>query len=388
MHAFRNCLLVALGVGLLMLSACNFPSPDSPPQSGQDLVLTYAAQTVEAQLTLVAGGIQATITPGAPGETPGPPGEATPAPPPEQPGDTPTPVDATGTPDGELCDRGAFVADVNYPDNSRVEPGAEFTKTWRLRNTGTCTWSPEYAIVFERGDALDAPPSAPLTTTNVPPNETVEVSIQLKAPQTTGTYQGYWMLRNAAGNQFGLGEKADKNFWVKVNVGLASGISFDFPARSSAATWIGSGGGTDVNLTFGGADDDPNGVAKLKDGINLEDGSPAGVTLLTRPKHNDDGKITGTYPEYTIQEGDHFRAKLGFLENCGSGRVVFQLRYREGDIVQTLEEWRESCDGQLLFVDKDLSALKGKKVQFVLVVLADGSPVDDTAIWGSARIER
>jgi hypothetical protein len=51
-----------------------------------------------------------------------------------------------------------------------------------------------------------------------------------------------------------------------------------------------------------------------------------------------------------------------------------------------LEEWGETCNGELGFADVDLSDLDGQTVQFVLVVLADGSFEDDTAIWGSAQI--
>ena len=34
-----------------------------------------------------------------------------------------------------------FVADVTVPDGARYDPNAAFTKTWRLRNIGTCTWT-------------------------------------------------------------------------------------------------------------------------------------------------------------------------------------------------------------------------------------------------------
>jgi len=164
--------------------------------------------------------------------------------------------------------------------------------------------------------------------------------------------------------------------------------TYDFVAQASSATWVSSGGGSEVNLTFGGEDDDPNGVAKLKGNFILENGADAGKTLVVHPRHTDDGEVAGTFSEYTVQEGNRFKAKLGFLEDCGSGRVIYQLWVKQGDSLSMLQEWEKSCTGQLLNVDVDLSSLKGKKVQFVLVVLADGSPADDLAIWGSARIVR
>lgn len=379
MQIFKVLLVVTLGVGLVTFSACNFPLPDPPSQNGGGIELTRAAQTISAQLTQQAGSILLTLTPPPPGENGGPGEDTTPLP-----GTTPT--EPTPTPVG--CDRAGFVADVTYPDNTRVDPGEEFEKTWELRNTGTCTWTPDYAIVFDRGDSLDGPASAALTEVEVAPNETVEVSVTLTAPEESGTYQGHWKLRNASGQVFGLGTQGDRTFWVKVRVAPPSGIGYDFIARSPFAQWIASGGGTQVTLTFGGPEDNPDGVAKQKENFRFEDGRLSGVALLTRPKHTDDGQISGLFDNYTVEDGDYFRANIGFMENCGDGRVVFQLQYREGNTIHTLAEWRKSCDGIPISIERNLANLRGKTVQFILTVLADGSPDDDLAVWGSARIER
>lgn len=390
MFAFRKRLLITLIGALLLFTACNFPMTGTPGPSGQEVVLTYAAQTVEAQLTLAVA--QPTITPGGPESTPTPQSGDTPAPATQTPGEGNTPAPTEDAQDGPtptagICDRGAWVRDITYPDDSRVEPGEQFTKIWRIRNTGTCTWDPTYAVVFDRGEAMSSTPSFPLTAT-VAPGQEVDIAVTLTAPTVPGTYQGHWKLRNSAGVTFGLGQNADRDFWVKVNVGITAGITYDFIAQSTRANWVSSGGGSDTNLTFGGDENDPNGVARLRDGVVLEDGTRSGMTLITHPKHTDDGRISGTFPEYTVLDGDHFRANLGFLENCGTGQVVFQLGYREGGSVQTIREWRKACDGQSNNVSVDLSSLRGKRVQFILAVLADGSPVYDLVNWGSARIER
>ena len=52
-----------------------------------------------------------------------------------------------------VTDRAQFVADVTVPDGTRYDPGATFTKTWRLKNIGTCTWTTSYTLVFDSGDA-------------------------------------------------------------------------------------------------------------------------------------------------------------------------------------------------------------------------------------------
>jgi hypothetical protein len=344
------------------------------------MVLTYAAQTIQAQLTLAATGGVRTFTPGPPGFTP-PINTATAT----LPITTPAPTGLTPT--AGVCDQGSFEEDITYPDNSLVQPGAEFVKTWRLKNTGTCTWDARYAIVFDRGDALGGPPSAPLTSGSVPPGQTVDVSVTLKAPTDPDTYQGFWKLRNPAGQIFGLGENRDKDFWVKIQIGTGQTYTYDFLVQAPDASWVSSEGGSEAPLAFGGPEDNPNGVAKLKEDFTLENGKQAGVTLVMGPRQTEDGKVSGTFPEYTIQEDDRFKAKLGFMKGCGSGQVIFQLWYKEGGNLVLLQEWRKACDGHLELVEVDLSSLKGQKVQFVLAVLADGSPEDDLSIWGSPRIE-
>jgi hypothetical protein len=391
MRTSRARLLVFLGIGLVLLAACNFPRAQGTAVSGPDLVLTYAAETVQAQLTLAATGVQPTLTPGLPGTT------ATISPPAETattaPGTTETPAPDNGTPEGDVCDRGDFVRDVTIPDNTTFEPGEEFTKTWRLRNTGTCTWNANYSIVFDSGEAMGGPASAPLTTGTVAPGEEVEVSVNLRAPEEEGNYQGFWMLRNQAGQIFGLGSDADEEFWVRIEVesgedgdGVAE-ETYDFIAQASSAEWVGSGQGEMIDLTFGGADDDPNGVAKIIENVRLENGVTAGKTLLMRPRDMHNGGISGTFSEFDVEDGNIFRARVGFVDECGEGQVKFQLWYEEDGDLTMIEEWEKSCSGGLQFVEEDLSDLEGMRVKFILVVLADGSPQDDFAVWSSPRIE-
>jgi hypothetical protein len=371
---------VEILVLILLLSAlagCNFPRGGTPPPSGPQLIFTYAAQTVQAQQTRAAIGA---LTPGTPGFTP-----VVNTPTPTRPGTTPAPTGLTPT--AGACDRGSFVEDITYPDNTQVQPGEEFVKTWRLENTGTCTWDGRYAIVFDRGEAMGSSASAPLTGGNVPPGQTVDVSITLRAPEDPGTYQGYWKLRNPAGQIFGLGENAEKDFWVKIRVGTGQSYTYDFLVHAPEASWISSGGGSEESLPFGGAEDDPRGVAKLEEDFTLENDKQAGMTLMVGPRQVEDGRVSGIFPAYTVQEGDKFKAKLGFPKHCGSGQVRYQLWYKEGDSQAMLQEWQEECDGHLELVEFDLSSLKGKQVQFILTILADGSPEDDLAIWGSPRIE-
>lgn len=98
------------------------------------------------------------------------------------------------------CDNSVFVSDVTIPDNTVVTPGQAFTKTWSLKNTGTCNWSTAYKVAFLSGTAMGGVATAiPAVTSGHADN----ISVNLVAPITKGTYTGTWILQNAAGKSFG-----------------------------------------------------------------------------------------------------------------------------------------------------------------------------------------
>ena len=111
-----------------------------------------------------------------------------------------TPVETGAT---QACNNAAqLVTDVTVPDNTILRPGQAFTKTWRLRNTGGCTWTPNYTLMRDSGDAMGGPVSVKLPWAVVR-NSTVDISVSLAAPSTPGTYKGYWQLADAGGRRFG-----------------------------------------------------------------------------------------------------------------------------------------------------------------------------------------
>jgi hypothetical protein len=303
---------------------------------------------------------------------------------------TATLIPPTDTPIPIPCDRASFVEDVTYPDNKEVPAGATFVKTWRLRNNGSCTWNSSYALVFDRGDYMEGPPSAQLTTGTVAPGQVIDVSVTLKAPTTPGTYQGYWKLRNGAGVIFGIGGDAQSPFWVKIKVvnpatpTPSANVTFDFIAKGPSAEWHNA----TALLSWGDPPDDSPGVAVNLDSAKLEDNKTYSKVLATYPQLIDNGIIYGIYPNYTVQTGDHLRASLGFKTNCAGGKVKFVIKYKEGATETVLGEWLKTCDGALVSIDKDLSSLNGKTLQFILYVSAEGTPDDDKSMWVSPRIER
>lgn len=183
----------------LILSACNLPSNPSTPIGAA----TAAAQTVEAVLTRAGPGIQAT------GEARHTPLVLI----------SPTATATTSTPSPETpCeDHASFVDDVTIRDNTELDSGESFVKIWRLRNSGTCTWTTAYLLAFFGGRRLEAPESVPLPT-RVSPGAVVDLAVEMNAPTEPGTYQGFWKLRSPDGQYFGIGPQGDQSFWVKIVV--------------------------------------------------------------------------------------------------------------------------------------------------------------------------
>jgi hypothetical protein len=299
-----------------------------------------------------------------------------------------------------------FVQDVTYPDDTPVAPGQTFIKTWRLENAGTCTWTTGYELVFTGGEQMGAPASTALPA-DVAPAGTIDVSVTLTAPSAAGTHTGDWKLRNEEDQVFGIGPE-NEPFYVQIQVteGAASGggtatagssvpdsgLVFDFLVKAPTAEWMsGSGSGNRAPLGFGGAENDPNGAAKFMTDVPLETGANSGKLLLTVPKNEPDGLVYGIFEPFTVRRGDHFLARVGFMVPsgaCQGGEAIFQVVYREDSDINELGEWRESCNGRLTVIDIDLSELRGRTVQFGLVVRAGDSAAGDLAIWNSPRIER
>lgn len=115
-------------------------------------------------------------------------------------GPTQTPVSDVTEPSG--CTLNAsFVADVTIPDNTELQPGASFVKTWRIRNSGTCDWDSGFQLVFVGGSQLEAPGAVAVPTTA--PESNVEVSVQMVAPADPGTYKSQWRMQSGQGLVFG-----------------------------------------------------------------------------------------------------------------------------------------------------------------------------------------
>jgi hypothetical protein len=201
--------LTAAILAWLLLPAC------SPSASATDAQATHTQIALPPAATETSAPALPTSTLPPPAVTPTEQVTAPPVPseiPSAQPANT-LPV-ATIEP---LCDMAVFIDDVTIPDGTEVDAGSTFTKTWRLRNGGTCSWDSDYRIVFSEGDMLDGPDSAEFVSQDIVPGATVDISLELTAPDEPGEYTGYWLLQNGAGDNFGIGTTG-ASFWVQITV--------------------------------------------------------------------------------------------------------------------------------------------------------------------------
>lgn len=362
-------MLIVMIILILAGLACNFGSPGNiTPPAAATLDQLYTA----AALTQQATGLQSgSSTPQVTATNPFPTFSIL--------SSTPLPAPVV------LCEAAAFVKDVTISDGTSLGRGANFTKTWRIQNVGTCSWSPSFTLVFTGGDRLNAPDGVGLPG-YVNPGQSIDLSINMTAPNRDGHFQGYWKLRDPSGALFGIGAQAQSAFWVDINVYGPTYTAYDFVANYCNAGWQNNNN----DLPCPGSEGDDRGYVIKLDHPVMENGKTEDEAgLLTVPKDANNGIIQGKYPALNIQDGDRFQALINCQYKSYSCNVIFQLEYQiGGGDIKTLGRWNEIYEGRYFPVDVDLSRLAGSNVKFYLLVIANGSPRQDKAVWFAPHITR
>ena len=244
-------------------------------------------------------------------------------------------------------------------------------------------------------DALDsiALPS------NVDPGQTIDISIDLVAPATPGTYKGNWLFADTTGQQFGIGASANGKIWAEVKVVLAptntpaplstqtseptsegtieptaviplkapalEALTYDMVSQICSAQWLSN----NVQQSCPGPSGEVQNVISLITVPTLEDGSTlTNPAIMIRPG-NTNGSIQGIYPEYLVQPGDHFRAIASCEANSISCSALLRVRYQDSsNAIADIWAVGEFYDQKYTQIDIDISALAGQKVKFILDV--------------------
>ena len=166
----------------LIISACGSVA-SSTVQPTQDInaIYTFAAQTNQAPISTLAPAaslIPATVTPTLIEPT----------------------TQSVATVTNRCTDSAQYVTDDGR-DGTVYVPNTPFTKMWRIKNTGTCTWDSSYVVAYVSGTTMTQSPWYMLVPagSTVAPGNTVNVSVGMMAPPQSGNYTANWRIQTSAG---------------------------------------------------------------------------------------------------------------------------------------------------------------------------------------------
>jgi hypothetical protein len=178
----KNWMIVLIGTLIMaIMMACGFSFGDTG-LSDEEKLQTAVAATIAANQQVQVVPTQAQPTLAQPTLTP----ESAQV----------TPPTATPLP----CNKALYISET-IPDGTEINVGQDFDKSWRLKNIGTCTWNTNYKIAFVDGNKMDGPSTKNLTQ-SVAPGEQYDFILDLKAPNTAGSYRGNWMVLDDQGKAF------------------------------------------------------------------------------------------------------------------------------------------------------------------------------------------
>ena len=346
------------------------------------------------------------------------------------------------------CNRAAFVEDVTVPDGTIINATEKFIKTWRFENIGTCTWTTSYKFVFISGDRMGARDSISLSK-SVAPNETIDISINLTAPNIPGEYKGVWSFEDNNSKRFGLGISSTGEIWVQVEVislptstpiltstptqvsvptltsiptqvststltstatqvsvptstsmptqastptvvppfvvNPADAFVYDLMGEICSAQWLNGNGAQPCP----GSSDETQGAINIITIPTLEDGSTLNYPAIALNPDGANGFVRGIYPEYLVQPGDHFRAIASCEADATTCSALFRISYQDisGNIVD-LWVVGEFYDQTYSKIDLDLSSIAGQKVKFILDVTFLNNDPNARVIWAAPGIYR
>ncbi len=107
----------------------------------------------------------------------------------------------TGTPTKTMAGARCYVMSEQPVDNTEFNAGQEFDKVWTLKNNSGSTWHASDAdIKYQSGTKLQTDGDVYDLQFNVADKNTVNITIHMKAPGASGTYQSNWALTEGGKN--------------------------------------------------------------------------------------------------------------------------------------------------------------------------------------------
>ena len=214
--------------------------------------------------------------------------------------------------------------------------------------------------------------------------DTVEISIEMKAPGPKGRYESYWIFKTDQGKKFGVGADFDQPIAVKITVpGIKPAKPFDFAHEFCNAIWKDKAGRLLCNGNPAAYKNAVGYTTTVKMENGKEDNEPA---LLININTGD--RVEASYPSVDIQAGDRFISRIGCVNGNLTCKVQIILSY---EVVGTgqqvvLTKYIEDYDKKSEVLEFDLSSLAGKKVVFDLEIIAKSDSGINQIFWMAPSI--
>jgi hypothetical protein len=190
--------IYVLLASILILTACGGSNADATPTLSPEQIQTQAVAAFSAALTQTALA--------APTQTlfPTPTMQPTSAAPATSPAITLPAItqNVVAVSPTASCYQLRYVSDVSIPDNTPMSPGQTFTKTWKVKNIGSCAWDAGFKFAFTGGEAMNG--ATYTLPSSVASGAEIDISVALTAPTNkTGAIRSNWRMSTAGGQFFG-----------------------------------------------------------------------------------------------------------------------------------------------------------------------------------------
>jgi uncharacterized protein YkwD len=264
---------------------------------------------------------------------------------------SPTPTEASaqnpvtgqsGSQAGACIDKAAFYDDVTIPDGTSFKQEVAFTKTWQIRNEGTCTWD-GYKLVYAGGDLMDGPISNPMPV--VAPGELANVSVNLKSPPQGGLFTGLWEFENASGTRFGVNSHGKDKIWVNISV---SWYTEENPPETYRIEPISASPPISPSCQVQRFTDFETQILAMINQVRAENGLPA-LTLqpqLSAAAHNHSSDMAcNNFMDHTGSDKSNFNARIkaqGYTASYTSENIYAGSPEFGGDAAGAFDWWMHS----------------------------------------------
>ncbi len=297
---------------------------------------------------------------GPPAPTPSPAAKAAASSTPPLP--TATPFPSAPTPAAEATaassactDSAAFVADVTVPDYSNFDPRQSFTKTWRVKNTGTCTWNTGYKAVYSRGDTLDGAASVLLDQTA--PGATLDISIPMTAPAADGKYEAFYKLSNQSGDAMPIDD--GDALWALITVGKVEVLPP--PSPTPGPTPSGAAGLVAASCVFDGNQPFVSQVLGLINTARAADNLPAltnNSQLAAAAQSHSADMACNSYLSHTGSDGSTPESRIaaaGYAASLTRENIYAQPPQYGGNPQSAMDWWMSDPIHQAAILNPDVT---------------------------------